>query len=81
VPAANTDLQEALELLADHSVRNSADYSAGFMPAGSHPDCFSAVYREPISWDQENGSIGQVEFRATTRTGDKLTTTRLVPAS
>ena len=70
--------KDALETAADSYVNGKPDYKEGFLKASSYPECFSAIYVKQIGWDQ-GGSVGQVEFLATGRDGQKLTTTRVVP--
>jgi hypothetical protein len=57
---------------------SSRDYTEGFLSAGSFPECFSAVYVKQIGWNEAR-SPEWIEFLATTLSGDKLTTTRVVP--
>jgi hypothetical protein len=72
-----TDVPAWLETMADFHIRQPEPMLNGFVGQEALAPPVIAVFVKPTIQDQDG--VGQVEFTATTATGEKAQTTRVVP--
>jgi hypothetical protein len=75
---SHSELQEAVEKVANANIPCDPDFDRKFLEKGSYPSFFRGVYVHRIISDTD-GSAGQVEFMATAHDDRKYYATRVIP--